>query len=149
MKKINIRPANQGDIPELVSMLERFNSEWEFAGRRNEVNREFSAGYFKSFIDYEETVTAIAERDNKICGVIGLVILRSPFYGFPIMYKSFWYAKPEYPGVGRELLRFANAVAIENDIKQFYVGSMHPRVSKLLEREGFSPQEVSYFKEFN
>lgn len=147
--KYQIRPANHSDIPALVSMLERFNADWEFAGRHDEIDSAFAADYFENFIDYEETVTAIAERDNQICGAIGLVILRSPFYGFPVMYKAFWYSKPDCVGAGRELLRFADAVAIENDVRQFYVGSMHPRVSKLLEREGFRPQEINYFKEFN
>lgn len=128
-------------------MLQRFNADWDYVGKLP-IDVKYAGEYFSSFIQHENTITAIAERNGGIAGVIGLLIISNPFAGVPVLYKSFWYAKPDFPGVGRELLRFAKAVAIENDVKQFFVGSMHPRVSKLLEREGFKPQETSYLMEF-
>ncbi len=144
-----IRPATQADVSALVEMLQRFNVDWDYVGKLP-IHAEHARDYFSAFIasDTWNTITAISERDGHIAGAMGMLIINSPFTAAPTLYKSFWYAKPEFPGAGRELLRFAKDVARENGVRHFFIGSMHPRVSKLLEREGFKQQEINYVMDF-
>lgn len=149
MKTFSIRNGTHSDIFELVGMLSKFYDDWTFEAKLP-INKDSAKRYFEDFLslDYSITALAIDQQTNKIAGAIGLIFVNNLWHAEPLLYKSFWYAKPDAPGAGVELLKFAKAVAIENGAKQLHIGSMHPRVNKLLERQGFRQQEINYFMEF-
>ncbi len=141
-----VRRANDKDVPRLVEMAFRFHHEWDFEAKLKP-DAETSRAYFLGALNRPDMAVYIAEEKGRPVGTIALLFAPSPFSPASLAIKSFWYAEPEHPGLGRRLLQFGEIIARAKGCAQFHVASMHPRVNTLLQREGFTEQERSFYKD--
>lgn len=142
-----IRDLRAADIPKLVAALHEFHEQFDFVGKRP-IDNAVAAENFSRFVDNPSAAALVAEDSGDVVAMLGFAVLTHPWTGQKVLYKAFWFARPNgRPGIGRKLLRVVIDMCRAGGIKQLNFGSMHPRVNKMLERQGFKASETNYLLE--
>lgn len=136
------------DIPTLVSWLNEFNQEFDYPGKRP-INNEVAELFFSRFVNSANQAALVAERDGRPIATFGFSILPHPWTGAKVLFKAFWYCDKEAPGAGVRLMRHVEELCRNGGVEQIIISSMTRRVSKLLERNGYTPCEMNYIKDLN
>jgi len=140
-----IRDIQESDIPVFIDWLNRFNSSFEYPGKRP-IDNDCAANFFSRFIDNQSQAALVLEKNNKPVATIGFAIIPHPWNGEKIFFKAFWYSAK--PGAGRKLLRYVRDLCEAGGVGQMIVSSMTPSTNRLLELEGFLPCEMNYVLDF-
>jgi ribosomal protein S18 acetylase RimI-like enzyme len=146
---VTIRPAHETDLPEAVAMAARFYATTAYTGIAD-FNPDSAEKLGRLLLD--QGVLLVAERDDKLVGVIGLVIAPFPFNETrKTAHEVLWWVEPEHrdSGAGVELLRemvqacqYRGATAIQ----MLCLATSPPQAAALYERMGFIHSESSYLK---
>lgn len=139
------RDLTQADIPQLIRWLREFNSSFDYPGKAP-IDDEIAAQFFSRFVGHEGLAAIVAESDRgEPIAVLGFSMVPHPWNGASIFYKAFWYSAK--PRAGLALFRYVRDLCKNGNVQQIIIGSMTPRVNRLLEREGFKPIETNYILE--
>lgn len=145
--QIEVRDLMADDIPALVAGLHEFHEQFDFVGKQP-VDNATAFENFSRFVDNHSAAALVAEDKGEIVAALGFAVLAHPWTGQKVLYKAFWFVRPQgRPGIGRKLLKVVIDLCKSGGVKQLNFGSMHPRVNKLLEREGFKASETNYLLE--
>lgn len=137
-----IRDMRESDIPIFLEWLKAFNSSFEFAGQ-GPINEAVARLFFSRFLDSASQSCVVAtDKSGQPIATIGFSVIPHPWTGESVLYKAFWYAPKA--GAGIKLLRYVIELCRKGNIEQVIIGSMQPRVSRLLERNGFKAVETNY-----
>lgn len=143
---MNIRDLQHSDIPILMGWLNRFNSSFEYPGKRP-IDDDCARGFFARFIDSPSLAAMVLEEDGRPVATLGFSIMPHPWNGEKIFFKAFWYS--DKPRAGIRLYREALRLCRAGNVSQMVISSMTRQVNALLEREGFKPCEMNYVLDLN
>jgi RimJ/RimL family protein N-acetyltransferase len=146
-----IRPAVEGDMPRLLEMAMRFypmTSYWKIS--KMELDIEYVSALILGMI--ENGIVNVAEVDNKVIGMIGLIVM--PFLFNPKYTTAgeiIWWVEPEFwnGGIGRELLQSVTERAKEKGIHTVQmIGLVESPIQagQLYESEGYNMTEGVWTK---
>ncbi len=145
---LTIRLATEADESAIVAMGAEF----------------YAATHYTAFAEYDEAtartlirmmmdgVLVVAERGDRLVGMIGLVV--TPFLfnaGRMAAHEVMWWVAPDAggSGIGRALLNGAEAVARDRGatiMQMIHLENSPPAAAALYERSGFTRSETSYTK---
>lgn len=106
-----IRKATQNDLRIIVEMSEKFYPQTAYINL-TPFNANAAATLASALID--NGIMLVAEIDQKVIGMVGLVICPFPFDPDKLgAYEIIWWVEPEYQakGVGKELLQAIDPAA--------------------------------------
>lgn len=142
-----IRAATHHDIQQLAELGEAFVREGHYASHMP-INREALRAYMTNAVVMEQTAILIDATDDTIAGMIGLQVINHPMSGERVAGELFWYVRPEHrTGIGRELMKAAEAWARERGAIKLQMTAPDDRVAAVYARRGFRRIETTYQKE--
>lgn len=149
MSELVIRPANDTDLADVVEMGARFYATTTYTAIAD-YSHANAAKLGRLLLD--QGVMIVAERGDKLVGVIGLMVAPFPFNeAKKTAHEVLWWVDPEErdTGAGVALLRamvpackYRGAAAIQ----MLHLSNSPPQASALYERMGFAHTESLYFK---
>jgi len=150
MPDLIIRKAEKKDIPEAIELIKWFEKDQVSEYHRIITDEIYAKKVAETFLD----TTLIAEKDNRIIGLISGVILTHPLNNEKIFQEYLWLVAPEYRknGTALELLKAMEKKAKEKwGCKLFILGFLGNRrpitFMYLYEHLGYKFLEAHYIKE--
>jgi len=150
MPDLIIRKAEKKDIPEAIELIKWFEKDQVSEYHRIITDEIYAKKVAETFLD----TTLIAEKDNRIIGLISAVILTHPLNNEKIFQEYLWLVAPEYRknGTALELLKAMEKKAKEKwGCKLFILGFLGNRrpitFMYLYEHLGYKFLEAHYIKE--
>lgn len=140
-----IRYATEDDIPRLVEMGQRFAAETVYRDRIT-VNPKAMARTAELLISGERGTVFVAEHDDVVVGMIGLLLFENPLSGEPTVSELFWWVDPEARGHadGLGLLKRAEQWAGDVGAEKVHMIAPTPALGHIYERLGYQVLETSY-----
>lgn len=143
-----IRPATLSDIASIVELGVAFMNESQYHSHLtvSELAHEKLA---HMLIEAPHGEIFLAEREDEIVGMIGVIATHHPHSGDKVMSELFWYVRPAArgtAGLGVRLLRTAEAWAKCNGITKSLVVAPNEEVERLYQRMNYQRLEVQYIR---
>lgn len=149
MSDLVIRPAVETDMPDALEMAARFYATTSYTSIAD-YSYASAAKLGRMLLD--EGVLLVAARDEKLVGVIGMIVAPFPFNeSVKTAHEVLWWVDPEErdTGAGVALLR-AMVPACQGRgakaIQMLHLSNSPPQAGALYERMGFAHTESLYFK---
>lgn len=139
-----IRHATPDDVPQIVDMGLRFLRSTAYRDRVGE-NPEQMTRIAQQLIGGAGALL-VAERDERLVGMIGVLLFEHPLSGEWIAGELFWWS--EQPRAGMRLLREAEAWARASGAAAMQMIAPTPQVERVYLARGFEQVEVAYQKRF-
>jgi GNAT superfamily N-acetyltransferase len=140
--RIAIRPANIGDIPEMISIgREMLDDEMPFITH----NPDYMQRYFASFIDGENMLALVLEIEGTVAGFLMAMVFPSALSGELVGMKSSWVMR--HRGQGMDLMRAAETWAASKGAKKLLASLPGEVPRKVMERMGYKSIEINYLKD--
>lgn len=91
----------------------------------------------------------LSEEDNKISGLLGMLIVAHPFSGTPTADELIWFVEEDARkgGAGIQLLWEAERIAKNMGAKHFQVSAPNEQIGAIYERFDYHRIETKYLKE--
>ncbi len=140
---ILIRPAVEADIPRILEMGHRFNSESPYRSVLQVTDRAMELLAHKLI---PQGWLLLAEANEEIVGMIGFYVYPHFLSGEVVAGEIFWWMEPEHRGAGKQLMKAAEDEARRCGAKSMQMIAPDPRVGKLYERAKYQYLETSYIK---
>lgn len=142
-----IREAVLDDVPAIVALGRSFVSEDHYA-RFLMAKTGMLTVYMTGVVAGTTSAILISESAGSIVGMLGIQVADHPMSGEKTAAELFWYVLPEHRnGVGRELMKAAEAWARSRGAAKLQMTAPDQRVAKVYERRGFAHVESTYQKE--
>ncbi len=146
-----IRPAKQEDLRRIIEMCERFYPFTTY-NLKSKIPFDVDATALLASTMIDSHVVLVAEIDEKVVGVIGIILM--PFIFNPERIHAgeiIWWVEPEHigEGVGRQLLRAADQACKEKNathIQMIDIECSPVRAETLYRSEGYELTERSFTK---
>jgi len=140
------REATATDVPRLAEMFERFRAEGPYAAY-GPAQPEVSTALIELLITHEDGVILVTARDDRLVGMLGVMVSAHPWTGERMATELFWWLEPEYRGDGAWLLRRAEHWAEgKRAVRLLMVSPQNPTVDRIYEALGYAPVETSWQK---
>lgn len=124
-------------------MGERFLTETVYRGRVV-VNPSAMARTVALLLAADTGAVFVAERDDAVIGMIGLLYFEHPITGERTVTELFWWMEPEARGYGVRLLKRAERWAAAAGAQKVHMIAPTPEVGLLYERLGYEALETTY-----
>lgn len=144
---IRYRLAHGWDVPAMVVLLRQFATSTKYRDFVGE-NAEALQTLLMTLVDNPHAAVFVAERDDAIIGLIGVLGYVHPMGGRLQASELFWWLDPKHRGAGGFLLRRAErwAKAYGAQSLQMIAPAESPHVGEMYMRLGYEPVETSYQK---
>ena len=152
---MKVRNGDVEDITELTELLESCFSEMNYNLLGLTYSKKTMSEVLNNCIVFDMGAVIVAEEKNKIIG-ISVVFFNKSYMDASntVAVEAIWHADPKINSfkrakVMKALLQTMETRTAEKGIKHLRVGSsvLFPAMSKLLMRNGYQIQELSYTKE--
>lgn len=142
-----IREATLDDVPQLVEMSRQFRAQSLYRTTFVD-NPEQLAATITGLITGPSSVMLVLTAEDRLIGMIGLLLHPHLFDAVMTAGELVWWVEPEArgSGAGVELLRAAEAWAVEKGAARIQMVAPSVRVGEFYEREGYTFIEMNYQK---
>lgn len=140
-----IRPAVASDVGRIFEMGARFVASTAYR-ELLALDRDKTIDTLLGVLESPKGVMLVAAHDERLTGMIGLVLTDHLYSGEPSAYELFWWVEPEARGDGVRLLRAAELEVRKRGAMTCYMISPNERVGKLYDRLGYRRIESSYMR---
>lgn len=139
-----IRAAELSDVPRLVAMGQRFLRETPYASRLVE-NAEQMRSTVTRMLDADTTAVFVAEDDDDLVGMIGMLCFVHPLSGESVGSELFLWVEPQARGItGLRLLRRGEQWAINQGAQKLQMIAPTADVGTLYQHLGYERVEELY-----
>lgn len=141
--RTTLRKATLDDIPQMVAMGSRFIAQTSY---RDVVadNPAARRALGETLISGQRSNIFISERDDRITGMLAMIVFQNHIDGAWTAGEVFWWSDPDVRGDGIRLFHFAESWAIEMGCDKIQMIAPDERIEKLYAQLGFAPLERSF-----
>ena len=143
-----LREATGADVPQLQTMFETFVASTQYA-RYVGHDPAYSTGLIERLIANRDGVIFAAVRNERVIGMLGLILFQHPMSGERVASEVFWWLDPAQRGYGGFLLRRGEKWARVHGARRLSLMAPadKPRVGEIYTALGYEQVEVTYQKD--
>lgn len=141
-----IREATIDDVPRLVEMGGRFVASSSYCGRLAN-NPRAQCDMMLRLIQHQDGQVFVSEKDGHVTGMVGVAAFLHPWSGEWMAEEVFLWVEPESRGPGIKLLKRAEQWVDAKSGVRIQANSPNSRLSKVLERLGYTKIEEVFYKD--
>lgn len=140
-----IREATAADVPQLVAMFLAFVASTQYA-RYVGHDAAHATRFLEQLVANPDGVVVVAERDDQVIGMLGLLAYAHPMSGERVATEAFWWLDPRHRGYGVWVLRRAERWARGHGVKRLSLMAPadNARVMDVYEALGYEAVEITY-----
>lgn len=146
-QSIVFRRADATDVPRLVEMLREFVTSTKYRKFVGD-SPEALAAFLAPLIENPLSAIFVAEREERVIGMLGVLGYVHPMSGEKCAGELFWWLDPNHRGAGGWLLRRAEKWARAYGAKslQMIAPVENATVALMYRRLGYEPVETAFHK---
>lgn len=143
---MQIRIATHADVPALVRLFRFYELVMEGKDESEVCDASISSS-LSAYVASPAAVVLVGEHKGEAIGFFVGADIRHESSGKLMFIEVHWMCRPDRPSCGLVLKRTAEAIAKQRGASVMLMHSQGDRVSKILERSGYSPVTTMYKKD--